>query len=92
VRLPLTAIFGERELSIPLDQIEKCRAAGFPLFSGFALLIEGPGFTHVFRLFRWWNPLLLWWSLTRRWVARIDEAKLRLKNEAELLMDKDAPT
>jgi hypothetical protein len=86
LRPPITAIFGDKELSIPLDQIETCRARSF------ALIVETADASHVFSLFRWWNPALLWWKLTRRWVERINEAKLQIRNEAELLKEKDAPT
>ncbi len=48
------------------------------------MLVEAKGSSYLFRLFRWWCPVLLWWKLTRRWVARI--------NEAKLVREKDAPT
>ena len=86
IRPPVTAIFGDRELSIPLDEIENCRARSFALF------VETANASHMFRLFHWWNPALLWWKLTRRWAASINEAKAKLESEDELLMEKDVPT
>jgi len=86
IRLPITAIFGAKELSIPLGEIEACRARSF------ALIVETLDASHTFSLFRWWNPAGLWWKLTRRWAARINEAKAQLDNEDKLLVEKDAPT
>jgi hypothetical protein len=86
IRLPITAIFGDKKLSLPLDEIESCRAKSFALF------VETANASHMFRLYRWWNPALLWWKLTRRWAVLINAAKLKVENEDSLLMEKDVPT
>jgi hypothetical protein len=64
----LTLFLSDRQILIPLREIDEC----YP--KAFSLLIEANGRTYRFSLYRWFTPLL-WWRLTRRWAAAINEAR-----------------
>ncbi|TMB67552.1 MAG: hypothetical protein E6J43_08315 [Chloroflexi bacterium] len=67
----LTIAWGASELSLALGDIEDCRARSFVLF------VKAGDAKYQFSLFRWWFPVLLWWKLTRRWAAAINQARGR---------------
>ncbi len=70
LRLPLTMLFGEKQVSLPLEDISACYARGFALF------VEAGGRTYQFMLSRWFTPLPAW-GLTREWVDAIYLAAVR---------------
>jgi hypothetical protein len=79
LRLPLTSLLGERQVLMHLGDIDSCYARAF------VLVVEAGQRRYEFRVYRWFTPLL-WWRLTRRWAAAINDAKQKL-GEAMVLAD-----
>jgi hypothetical protein len=71
VRPPLTLLLAERQILIPLADIQRCYAKAF------VLCVEAGERVYQFALYKWFTPLL-WWRLTRRWAEAINAAKGKL--------------
>ncbi len=75
LRLPLTAIFGERHVDLDLRQIVRCYDVG-NYFWAFVLSVETGSRRYVFHLKRWWwSAWMFSPGLTRYWARAINQAR-----------------